>query len=232
MSDARPMRLDYDSDPDRFRTARQVTLEFGPVGDAHGPVVLRLARERLSPVLDVGCGDGALGRPLLQTGLEWVGLDLSPTLLADAPRPVVRAQATALPFQEASFGAVAAVFMLYHLADPCHAIAEAYRVLRPGGLFVAVAPSRFDSPELHHLMPPEPPSTFDAELAPDLLGRYFADVETDAWDGPYITLPDVEALRRYLIGRGVPRATAAERAPTMQFPIALTKRGSISYARK
>ena len=40
-------------------------------------------------------------------------------------------------------------------------------------------------------MPPGPPPTFDAELAPELLGRSFASVEVDTWDGPYVTLPDV-----------------------------------------
>jgi hypothetical protein len=97
---------------------------------------------------------------------------------------------------------------------------------------VAVSPSRFDSPELRHLMPPEPPSTFDSELAPEMLGRRFGSVEVDAWDGPYITLPDAEALRRYLIGRGVPRALAAERSTTMSFPLPITKRGAIVYGRK
>jgi SAM-dependent methyltransferase len=137
-----------------------------------------------------------------------------------------------LPFPDATFGAVAALYMLYHLQDPGRAIAEAYRVLRPGGLFVAVAPGRFDSPEVQHLMEPEPPATFDAELAPELLGRYFGAVEVDAWDGPDITLPDADALRRYLIGRGLPRALAAERCTLMPFPLPITKRGAIVYGRK
>jgi hypothetical protein len=65
-----------------------------------------------------------------------------------------------------------------------------------------------------------------------LLGRYFGVVEVDAWDGPYITLPDAEALRRYMVGRGVDPTLAAERAPTMSFPLTITKRGALVYGRK
>jgi SAM-dependent methyltransferase len=223
---------DYDHDPDRFRTGRQASLEYGVAGDVHEPIAARVVAEGLRPVLDVGCGDGALGRPLLQAGVPWVGLDLSPTLLKDAPRPAVRASATVLPFRDEAFGAVTALYVLYHLAAPEQAIAEAHRVLRPGGLLVVAAPSRYDSPELQHLMPPEPPSTFDSELAPELLRQSFVSVEVDAWDGPYITLPDAEALRRYLIGKGVARQTAAEQAGTMSFPLTVTKRGAIVYGRK
>ena len=223
--------LDYDQNPDRFRTGRSVALQYGPGGDVHDVVAARLVEEGRGSVLDVGCGDGALGRLLIETSVRWVGLDLSATLLADAPRPVVRASATRLPFPDDSFDAVSALYMLYHLPEPALAVAEAYRVLRPGGWFAVSAPSRHDSPELRDLVPPEPLSTFDAEIAPDLLGRYFATVEVEAWDGPYVTLPDAEALRRYLVGRGVDPVLAAERAPTMTFPLAITKRGALVYGR-
>jgi SAM-dependent methyltransferase len=147
----------------------------------------------------------------------------------------VRGDATRLPFRDGTFAAVTALYMLYHLADPEQMIAEAHRVLRQGGLLVIAAPSRYDSPEVSHLMPPEPPSTFDSEMTTDLLGRHFASVEIDAWDGPYVTLPDEDALTRYLIGRGCPRDLAPERARTMpssSFPLAITKRGAIGYGRK
>lgn len=232
MADPTALPCDYDRDPDRFRTGRAVALQYGPGGDVHDEVAARLVAEGVSTVLDVGAGDGALGRLLANTGVRWVGLDLSTRLLADAPRPAVRADATLLPFPAATFDAVTALYMLYHLPEPALAIAEARRVLRPGGLIAAAAPSRYDSPEVARLMPPEPPSTFDAEIAPDLLSRYFGVVEVQAWDGPYITLPDAEALRRYLVGRMGDPALAAERAPTMTFPLAITKRGALVYGRR
>jgi SAM-dependent methyltransferase len=223
---------DYDDDPDRFRTGRAVALQYGPGKDVHDGIAERLVAEGVRLVLDVGAGEGALGRLLAGTGVRWIGMDLSATLLAASPRPVVRADAMRLPFPAASFDAVAALYMLYHLPEPALAVAEANRVLRPGGLLVVAAPSRHDSPEVRHLVPPAPPSTFDAEIAPDLLGRFFGAVEVEAWDGPYITLPDAEALRRYLVGRQAAPALAAERAPTMWFPLAITKRGAVVYGRK
>src|SRR5436190_15587858 len=135
--EAAAYRCDYDDDPDRFRTGRAVALQYGPGTDVHDGVAERLVAEGARSVLDVGAGEGALGHLLLGRGVRWVGLDLSATLLAGSPRPVVRADATLLPFPDASFDAVTALYMLYHLPEPERAVAEAYRVLRPGGLFAA-----------------------------------------------------------------------------------------------
>ena len=48
------------------------------------------------------------------------------------------ADATALPFDDACCDVVAAMWMLYHVPDLDGALAQVRRVLRPGGLFVAV----------------------------------------------------------------------------------------------
>ena len=79
------LALDYDDNPDRFRTGRSVALQYGPGNDVHDAVAARLVDEGRSTVLDVGCGDGSLGRLLIDTPVRWVGLDLSARLLADAP---------------------------------------------------------------------------------------------------------------------------------------------------
>jgi SAM-dependent methyltransferase len=227
---ATALPCDYDDNPERFRTGRAVALQYGPGHDVHDGIAERLVAEGARHVLDVGAGEGALGRLLEATPVRWVGLDRSATLLAGAPRPVVRGDATTLPFPAATFDAVTALYMLYHMPEPERAVAEARRVLRPGGLFIAAAPSRHDSPELRGLVPPESPATFDAEIAPDLLGRYFPSVEVETWDGPYVTLPDAEALRRYLVGRMVDPTLAAA-ARSLSFPLAITKRGAVVYAR-
>jgi SAM-dependent methyltransferase len=229
----RPLPLDYDHNPDRFRTGHAVVHEFGLAGDVHTPIAPRLLRETGGRALDMGCGDGVLGRLLLGSALRWIGIDLSLTLLSDAPRPAVLGDATCLPFSSDSFTAVAALFVLYHLGEPGRAIREAHHVLRSGGLFVAAAPSRHDSPELHGFAPPGPLDTFDAEVGPALISEVFQDVEVDRWDGPYLRLPDLTALRRYLIGRGVvDPSVAATKAEQPSFPLTITKRGALLFGRK
>jgi hypothetical protein len=106
------------------------------------------------------------------------------------------------------FGSVALLYVLYHLPEPARALAEAQRVVRPGGLVAVAVPSRYDSPELAHALPATP-LTFDAELAPAMLGELFAEVEVDGWDAPLLELPDREAVRDYLVGRRVAPDRAA-----------------------
>jgi SAM-dependent methyltransferase len=163
---------------------------------------------------------------------ERIGLDLSPTMLVQAPKPVVRGDGTRLPFKGETFGAVAALYVLYHLADPSSAVAEAHRVLWPGGLFAAAAPSRFDSPEVAHLVPPAASLTFDAESAPKVLSHHFRLVEVVRWDEPLIHLPDQDAVRDYLVGRQVPAAIASAAARRANVPLRVTKRGALCFARK
>jgi ubiquinone/menaquinone biosynthesis C-methylase UbiE len=73
-----------------------------------------------------------------------VGLDLVPELLAEgrkrAPANVelVEGDATALPFERASFDLVTTARTLHHVARPELVIAEAVRVLRPGGTLLVV----------------------------------------------------------------------------------------------
>src|SRR5436190_10349556 len=145
----RHLEPDYDDNQDRWLTNVRVRQQF-TAADVHHPAAERIVADDLKPVLDVGCGDGELRRNL-PNGWPWIGVDRSPTMLARAPKPTTLADARSLPFPDRSFGAVAMLWMLYHLPDPETALAEARRVLKPGGLTMTSTTSITDSPELAHV---------------------------------------------------------------------------------
>jgi SAM-dependent methyltransferase len=191
-------------------------------------VAERLIAERVQPVLDVGCGIGRFGAAL-GTRLDWIGLDESPGQLADCVRrPVVRADARHLPLAEGSVGAVTMLWMLYHLDDPRLALAEARRVLRPGGLLAACASSRSNDPEL--VAEGYPRTTFDAEEAADITAAVFgaAHVDVERWDAPMVDLHDREEVAAYARSHLLPATTV----DTVEPPLTLTKRGCLVWARR
>lgn len=222
---------DYDTSPGRFRLGQQVTREYLTGGPTLYQRIWEILGDGPLLVADVGSGDGALtaARPA-DSRSRVAGLDASARLLRDHPGPAVRADAARLPLRSGRLDAVVAVNMLYHLDDPVTAIAEARRVLAPGGVFLAATVSRDDSPELGHVWRPAP-STFDAEDGPGLVGQVFGHAETERWDAPLIRLPDAGAVRDYLLARFVPPADAARAADRVPVPLTVTKRGALIWAR-
>jgi SAM-dependent methyltransferase len=224
-----PAPSDYDENPGRVRLARSVLRRHAVAGDVHKPVARRFVAEGLARVLDVGCGEGELARYLPDGA--WVGLDNSQTMLDRGPAGGVRGEATTLPFADESFDGVAILYVLYHLSDPRRALAEARRVMRPGGLIAVAAPSRHDSPELAHALP-KTPLTFDAELAPGLLRGLFEEPEVKHWDAPLVELPTARDVRDYLIGKQVAPDRAQAVAEAVELPLSVSKRGALLFARK
>jgi len=90
--------------------------------------------------LEIGCGEGRVSRDLTARGHRVTALDASPTLLDaarehDSAAEYVLGAAEALPFADASFDLVVAYNVLMDVADMPATVAEAGRVLAPGGAF-------------------------------------------------------------------------------------------------
>ena len=88
--------------------------------------------------LDLGCGEGRVGAELERRGHRVVGVDASPKMVALASEchEALVADATSLPFNDASFDLVVAYMALMNLDDLEGALREVGRVLAPGGRLV------------------------------------------------------------------------------------------------
>lgn len=93
-------------------------------------------------VLDIGCGAGHLANHLASKKHLVSGIDLSENSLALArERDVTKSvkylysNAYTLPFEDHAFDVVCAMDLLEHVEEPERVIAEASRVLKPGGIF-------------------------------------------------------------------------------------------------
>ena len=95
-------------------------------------------------VLDVGSGTGALLSELQQQRRA-VGIDFSPLAVAfcreRSLESLVVADASRLPFQEASFDAVVSLDTLEHVEDDTGAVECIARSLKPGGRLVLNVPA-------------------------------------------------------------------------------------------
>lgn len=98
-----------------------------------------------APYLEIGCGEGGNFVHVGGEGLR-VGVDAFPAKLAFARRhvPGVRflaGDAAALPLGSDTMRTVLVRDVLHHLRDPRPALAEAVRVLAPGGTLVVIEPN-------------------------------------------------------------------------------------------
>jgi SAM-dependent methyltransferase len=163
-------------------------------------------------VLDVACGTGVLARAAagrVGPAGKVVGLDLNEGMLAvaKAKAPQVewrQGRAEALPFDAGSFDAVVSQFGLMFFDDRRRAIAEMWRVLRPGGRLVVAV---WDSLE----------NTPGYAAVTEMLHRLFGVEFANALRSPY-SLGDREALGVLFAEAGVGAAEVTTHEGTARFP--------------
>lgn len=140
----------------------------------------RLARRKR--VLDAGCGAGYGSAELANTASAVTGIDISADAIAHATENYARpnlqfqqAGAAQLPFADASFDLVVAFEVIEHLSDWEQLIAEARRVLSPGGQFVVSTPNKAYYAETRRLSGPNPFHEHEFEFAEfqEALQRHF-----------------------------------------------------------
>lgn len=95
-------------------------------------------------VLDVGCGDGTFARFVAEPDRPVIGVDPDASVLpTDGEHTTyVAGSAEDLPFPDATFAAVTMTMALHH-TDPVRALAEAARVLTPGGCLLVLGIGRY-----------------------------------------------------------------------------------------
>jgi SAM-dependent methyltransferase len=104
-------------------------------------VLARVAGLAGRDILEVGCGEGMMFEG---TGTHPVQMDVSVTRVTRAAgkaRLLLCADGYELPFVADSFAAVLLVAVLEHTREPWRLLAEARRVLKPGGIVVIVVPN-------------------------------------------------------------------------------------------
>ena len=142
----------FEQDKNRLRELR-ATHDTDPASDAdrrlHRALVELTVSHPLGDLLDVGCGQGRLLKLLASRAHRVVGVDTDPAarrlaraevLLAGLPNCTLRqGDMLQLPFADGEFDTIILDDVLSDAGKPETALAEAKRLLRPGGRILLLA---------------------------------------------------------------------------------------------
>lgn len=149
-------------------------------------------------VLDLGCGEGYVGRQLLERGAASVtGIDVSAEMIENARAQVPAGRESDLTYavgdatdlahlEDDSFDLVACVFMFNYVdsAATARTMREVARILKPGGRFVFSVPH----PSLAFIRPEEAPFYFAREGRGYFEGRD-VQFEGEIWRRDGVSVP-------------------------------------------
>ena len=189
-------------------------------------------------ILELGCGPGTLwleNQDRLPAGWRLVLTDFSPGMVEQARQALggqpqfhfEAVDAQSIPYESASFDAVMAHFMLYHVPNRERALREIARVLKPGGKLFASTPGPGNLKEIDLLVAEFDPSwsvgrwtaPFNLANGQEQLARFFVHIERREYpDSLIITRP--KPLMDYILSSasmadiepGSPRAAALHAA--------------------
>jgi SAM-dependent methyltransferase len=192
----------------------------------------QLALPESARVLELGCGPGWLwweNRARIRPGWEVVASDLSPGMLDEARRNLSSlgrpprlecVDAQLIPFADASYDAVVANHMLYHVPDRGRAFAEIRRVLKADGCLYAATNGARHLREITQLVRAVLPNTgaelvsmhaseFTLENGAAQLAPHFSDVRMVPYEDA-LRVTEVEPLLGYVLSCPVRNALGAE----------------------
>ena len=123
-------------------------------GRAIGTLLAAVGAGPGKQLLDIGCGPGDLAAAAAALGADAAGIDVAPSMvrraaLANPSIPFRLGSFEAIPGGDAAFDALAGNFVFNHVGRPELALAEAMRVLRPGGM---LALSAWDAPRRNRVL--------------------------------------------------------------------------------
>lgn len=160
--------------------------------DVYGPRVDQHALLALVPpewtVADLGCGTGALAAELATQVRRVIAVDQSAAMLATARKVLAGrdnvelhdAPLESLPIPDQSCDAAIASLVLSYLDHPAPALAEAFRILRPGGALVVLEAARHDDAALKRTLG-QAQAGFDRAALEELAARAgFAEISCRA----------------------------------------------------